>query len=400
MTPVFYRRPRFWLAVALLLLAVAGFAAWKKNPATPGQAAPVPAAPPAAQVLELLPTDLTTATIQDVRRVLPLTGTVRAVNQAAVKARVGGEVREVMVREGEAVKAGQVLVKMNEAEYRARLAQARGALAAALGQLKIAQTARDNNRALLEKGFISRNAFETTASQYAIAKANVDSAKGASDVASEALSDTVIRAPISGLISSRTVQPGEKVSPDNRLLDIVDLREMELEAPVPAQDIAAVAVGQRVDVQVEGVPQTLHGRIVRINPATEAGSRSIPVYVRIDNPEGLLRSGMFAEAQLTVARREDVLVVPRAALRADGSGQNAAQDAASFVYAVENGTITRRDVKTGLAGVTADGPSVEIAEGLAAGMQVIRNNLGNFPAGATVRIAQPPAAPLATQASP
>lgn len=399
MTPAFYRRSRFWLAVALVLLAVASFAAWKKNAATAGATAPASAAGGPA-VLELLPTDLTTATMQDVRRVLPLTGTVRAVNQAAVKARVGGEVREVMVREGEAVKAGQILVKMDETEYRARLAQARGTLAAAQGQLKIAQTARDNNQALLEKGFISRNAFETTASQYAIAQANVDSAKGAFDVAREALKDTVIRAPIGGLISSRTVQPGEKVSPDNRLLDIVDLREMELEAPVPAQDIAAVAVGQRVDVQVEGVPQTLQGRIVRINPATEAGSRSIPVYVRIDNPEGLLRSGMFAEAQLTVARRDNVLVVPRAALRAENPGQSTAQDASSFVYAVENGTITRRDVKTGLAGVTADGPAVEIAEGLAAGTQVIRNNLGNFPAGATVRIAQPPAAPLATQAAP
>lgn len=354
----------------------------------------------APAVLELLPADLTTATIQDVRRVLPLTGTVRAVNQAAVKARVGGEVREVMVREGEAVKPGQILVRMDETEYRARLAQARGALAAAQGQLNIAQTARDNNRALLEKGFISRNAFETTSSQYAIAKANVDSAKGAFDVAQEALKDTVIRAPIGGLISSRTVQPGEKVSPDNRLLDIVDLREMELEAPVPAQDIAAVAVGQQVDVQVEGVPQALQGRIVRINPATEAGSRSIPVYVRIDNPNGLLRSGMFAEARLTVAHRDDVLVVPRTALRADDAGQVPGQETSSFVYAVENGTITRRNVKTGLAGVAADGPSIEITEGLAAGVQVIRNNLGNFPEGAMVRVVQTPAAPLARQASP
>lgn len=398
MKPAYYRRTRFWLVVALLVLVAGGFVAWKRNAATasPARTATTATAP----VLELLPSDLTTVTLQDIRRVLPLTGTVRAVNQAAVKARVGGTVREVMVREGEAVKAGQILVEMDETEYRARLAQARGALAAAQGQLNIALTARDNNRALLAKGFISRNAFETTASQYAIAKANVDSAKGAFDVAQESLKDTVIRAPIGGLISSRTVQPGEKVSPDNRLLDIIDLSEMELEAPVPAQDIAAVAAGQQVDVQVEGVPQKMQGRIVRINPATEAGSRSIPVYVRIDNPEGLLRSGMFAEALLTVARRDDVLAVPRTALRAGDTAQATGQETASYVYVVEDGTIKRRNVKTGLTGVTTDGPSIEIAEGLAAGVQVIRNNLGNFPAGATVRIAQSPAAALATQGSP
>ncbi|MGN6704290.1 MAG: efflux RND transporter periplasmic adaptor subunit, partial [Burkholderiaceae bacterium] len=322
--------------VLLVLAAAIAIAALALRGRQASQAAPLAAAP-AIAALDLLPSDIAQARPASLRRTLPVTGPVSAVNQAVVKARVAGEVRDVLVREGEAVAAGQVVVRMDESEYRARLEQARGALAAARGQLDIAKTARENNRMLLDKGFISRNAFENSASQYAIAAANVDSANGALDVARKAVGDTVIRSPIAGLVSVRSVQPGEKVSPDNRLLEIVDLQRMEMEAAVPAADIGRVALGQEVDVRVEGLPDSLHGTVARINPATAAGSRSIPVYVQIDNPERLLRVGMFAEARLTLARKDVALVVPRTAGGNDGGG-------GAYVYAVENGRLARKTV--------------------------------------------------------
>jgi RND family efflux transporter MFP subunit len=273
-----------------------------------------------------------------------------------------------------------VLVKMDTSEYQARADQARGALMAARGQLDMATKARDNNKALLDKGFISKNAFDNASSQFDIARANVDSARGALDVAQKALTDTVIRAPIAGLISSRTVQPGEKVSPDNRLLDVVDLHQMEMEAAVPAADIMNIALGQDVQVTVAGLPQPLAGKVARINPATQAGSRSILVYIQIDNPQHVLRVGMFGEAQLTLAKKSGVLTVPQSAVQTDGGK--------TYLYAIENGKLVQKPVALGASGDDGEGAAVEVIQGLENGARIVKTNLGTLRAGSAVRFPQ------------
>lgn len=349
------------------------------------------ASPPAATAtptLEFLSTDVMQVTPRDLRQVMRLSGALRAVSQAQVKARVSGEVREVLLREGAAVRAGQVIVRMDGSDYQARLNQAQGSLLAAQGQLEIAAKTRDNNKVLVEKGFISKNAFDNAASQYDIARANVDSARGAVDVARKALSDTVIRAPIDGLISRRSVEPGEKVSADNSLLEIVDLRQMEMAATVPASNILDVALNQEATLVLDGMPKPVIGKVVRINPSIEAGSRSILVYIQIDNPQGLLRAGMFGEAQLTLSKKSAVLSVPQSAI------QNDAGD--SYLYAIENNKIVRRAVTLGMRGNDggADGEAVEILSGISSGASIVKVNLGSLPNGASVRVlaAQPTAA--------
>lgn len=374
MTLSFFKR-RSVLIVLLLVLVLIAFMALRKRPAAPAAVAMVEKP---AQVLEFLPGDIAVAHVEPLRQVLPLSGALRALNQVAVKAKVGGEVKEVLVRAGEAVTLGQVLIRMDTSEYQAKVEQARGSLVAARGQLDIATKSRDNNLALLDKGFISRNAFDNAASQFDIAKANVDTARGALDVAQKALNDTVIKAPMAGLVSTRTIEPGEKVSVDNKLLDVVDLRQMELEAPVPTADILKVKLGQEVLVRVEGLPDAVTGKVVRINPATQSGSRSIMVYVRIDNPDNLLRAGMFADASLTLDKRDAVLTVPTTAIQNEGDK--------AYVYTIENGKLARRDVVTGLRGVDSKGNAVEISSGLQDGARIVKANLGNLNAGTPVKI--------------
>jgi membrane fusion protein (multidrug efflux system) len=375
--PLLYypQKRRYSRLLLLLLLAVlvAGvFFFFKKE--TPENAAQL-AAPAEVPAMEFLQSDVVQIQAQELRQVLPISGELRAVNQSSVKAVVGGEVKEVLVREGEAVEAGQIIIRIDPREHQARLAQAKGALLAAQGQLNIATQTRDNNQALLDKGFISRNAFDTGFSQYQIAQANVESAIGARDVAQKAVSDTTIRAPISGLVSSRTVQPGEKVSTDNKLLDIINLRQ--LESAVPASDIMNVALGQEVSVNIEGLTAPMNGTVARINPATQSGSRSILTYIRIDNPQGMLRAGMFAEATLTLAKKVDVLSVPYASVHEDNE--------TSYVYAVENQKIVRHAVTLGLRGTTDQGQAVEVIKGLTAGATIIRSNLGVLKEGTPVR---------------
>ena len=337
------------------------------------------------QVLEFLPGDLAAVTSGEVQKTLSLSGALRAVNQATVKAKLAGDVREVLVREGEAVQLGQVLVKMDTADYEARLTQARGSLVAAQAQLDIAKQARDNNKTLLDKTFISKNAYDNSSNQFAIAAANVDSAKGALEVTQKALADTVIRAPIAGLISSRTVQPGEKVSADNRLLDVVDLRVLEMEAPVPTQDIAKIKLGQSVQLKIEGVTGLVVGKVSRINPATTTGSRSIMAYIQVSNTDGAkgngqLRAGMFGEVQLVIEKKSDVLSIPQSAVRYDAG--------LSIVYVIEANVLQQKPVTLGMHGESDGVAVVEVLSGVAKDSKVVKTNLGNLRSGMQVKIVQ------------
>ncbi|HYC42471.1 MAG TPA: efflux RND transporter periplasmic adaptor subunit [Noviherbaspirillum sp.] len=374
-----FKRRAFWIPLAVLLFA-AGVAGAMLKKQGPDKSAALQSAAQEPAVMEFLPTDLMHVKAGELRQLMPLTGSLRAVNQASVKAKVAGEVREVLVREGEAVKAGQAVARMDTSDYQARVEQAGGALQAARGQLEIATKTRDNNKALLDKGFISKTAFDNAESQFNIAQANVESARAALDVAQKALTDTVVKAPISGQVSMRMVQPGEKVAVDNRLLDVVDLAQMELEAAVPAVDIGHVSLGQEVQVKVEGMPKALTGKVVRINPATQAGSRSIMVYIQVENPQGVLRVGMFGEAQLTTARKSGVLTVPQAAVHSDAGRQ--------YVYAIEDGKLARKPVTVGILGNDGAGSAVEIVQGLESGAQIVKANLGALHIGTQVKITQ------------
>ncbi len=370
-----------WL-VLLIVLTVAGGVVWSlmQRPSTPAKptVAPVAAVPP---TLEFLPQEIVTANPVEIRQTLSLSGSLRAVDMSTVKARVAADVRQVLVREGESVRAGQIVVVTDGTEYEARVAQARGNLDAARAQLEIASKTRDNNRVLVEKGFISRNAFDNAASQYAAAEANVAAARGAMNIVQKSLNDTVIRTPISGLVAARYVQPGEKVSPDNKLLDIVNLQKMELEAAVPTSDIAQIVIGQPVSLHIEGLPESFEGKVVRINPPTQTGSRSVLVYVQVANPKNVLRVGMFAEAQLVLRAKQGVLALPQSAVRKDSQG--------AFVYTIANGQLSKTAVMVGIDGRSGEDYLTEIVSGLDFGAQVVRTDMGNLQTGTRVRVAEP-----------
>ena len=368
--------------MVILLIIIAGGVTWTLKQKSVVKPAPVPSTiAVAAPTLEFLPSEIFTAKPLELQQTLSLTGALRAVDMSSVKARVAAEVREISVREGDTVRAGQIVARMDATEFQARVDQARGTLNAARAQLDIATKNRDNNRTLVEKGFISKNAFDNSASQYATAEANVEAAKGALDVVQKLVNDTVIRSPISGVVAMRYVQAGEKVSADNKLLDIVNLQKMELEAAVPTNDITNVAIGQRVTLRTEGLPQTIEGKVVRINPATQSGSRSVLVYVQIANPQNQLRSGMFAEAQLILKTKASVLALPQNAIRKEGNR--------AYVYVIEADVLARKAITVGMSGRSGDDYMTEVLSGIDFGTQIVRTDMGSLQPGTHVRINAP-----------
>ncbi|HXF46809.1 MAG TPA: efflux RND transporter periplasmic adaptor subunit, partial [Burkholderiaceae bacterium] len=282
-------------AFALVAVAAAGAVAAALAMRPPGTSTPVAAAPAIAEVLA---TDLWTVQPITLARSLPITGTLRAANQTIVRTKVAGDLVQLPVREGQAVAKGQIIARIDDTEYAWRVRQQEATLAAAQAQLEMAAKTRANNAQLLAKGFISQTAFDNAQSGYEAAVANRDAAAAALELARKALADTVIRAPMAGTVAERFAQPGEKLPVDGRIVSLVDLSSLEIEAPVPADDIAAVRVGQSVEFRPEGMAQTLTGKVARVNPATASGSRSVFIYIALDKREPALRAGMFGQGRL------------------------------------------------------------------------------------------------------
>jgi RND family efflux transporter MFP subunit len=366
------RTLKFALVGAVIVLAAAGFAAMRAKRADGKAAAP-------AQVAEFLQSDLYIVEPGALERSLPLTGTLTPFTEATVKAKVAGELVAVPVREGESVKQGQMLAKIDPTEVGAKVAAREADVAAAKAQLVWAEKNRNQQKALLEKAFISQSAFDNIQSNYDVAVAKLHAADAELVVARKSQGDAVLVAPFSGIVSLRHAQPGERVALDAKVVSIVDLSRLQLEATVPPAAIGQVKIGQTMNFKVEGFGERgFAGRIERINPAATAGSRSISVYAVIENADGLLRAGMFAQGALTLARVDNALAVPASAVREE-IGQ-------TFVYAIDNGLLKRRNVKVGAA--DAEG-RVQVLDGLAAGDRIVRANLGSLREGAQARLAGP-----------
>ena len=381
------RLPRLLLIIIAIVVVIGIAMSFFRSPAPSSNPSAAKNAAPATTTsaiknttLEFLPQEIFKVTPIDLKQTMALSGALRAVDQASVKARVAAEVREVLVREGESVTAGQILVRMDTSEFQARVDQAKGNLHAMRAQLDIATKNRDNNRALLDKGFISRAAFDNTASQFAAAQANVESAQGALDIVQKLLNDSVVRAPISGLIAVRNVQPGEKVSTDYKLLDIVNLKRMECEALVPTSDIPKIKIGQSVLLHIEGLTEEYIGNVTRINPATQAGSRSIAIYIQVANPQDMLKVGMFVDAQLVLRTKAHVIAIPLTAMHKESSG--------AYVYALENNLIVKKNITLGQEGRSGEVALIEITSGLNAEDQIVKTDMGNLRPGTAVRMTQ------------
>jgi RND family efflux transporter MFP subunit len=361
--------------VVAAALAAAGYAAVRGKRAAEKPAAGASSTP----VAEFLQDDLYIVAPRTLEQTLPLTGSLAPLTEATVKAKVAGELVAVAVREGESVKQGQMLAKIDLTEVEARVALRQADVEAARAQLVWAEKNRSQQKALLDKAFISQNAFDNIQSNYDVAAAKLRAAEAELVVVRKALGDAVLVAPFSGIVSQRHAQPGERVALDVKVVSIVDLSRLQLEAAVPPSAIGRVKIGQALNFSVEGFgAREFAGRIERINPSATPGSRSVSIYAVIDNREGLLRGGMFAQGALTLARTDNALAVPASAVREE-IGQ-------TFVYAIEDGLIKRRNVKVGAADASG---RVQVFDGIAAGDRIVRVNLGSLREGVAARLSGP-----------
>ena len=384
------RRSIAWLvaAIAVLLLA-AGLLRTLSARNVQQQAVAKAAQQKVQAVVELAPTDVVKAQQRDLAQGLPLSGSLRAVNSALLKARAAGELQGLTVREGDTVRAGQLIARVDATESQARVRQAQQQADSARSQIDIAQRQWDNNKALVDQGFISKSALDTSLNNLQSAQANYQAAAAAVDLARKGLDDTQLRAPIGGVVSQRLAQPGERVGIDAKVIEIVDLSRLELEAALSAADSIQVAVGQQAVLQVEGSARPVMARVARINPTAQAGSRSVLAYLSIENGAGL-RQGMFAQGTLGTGMAS-ALAVPLSAVRTDKP--------APYVQLVEDNRIAHRSVQTGARG-QADNEVMVAVQGLSVSATVVKGSIGPLREGTPVRFTQAPRVAATSPATP
>ncbi|MGB4361721.1 MAG: efflux RND transporter periplasmic adaptor subunit [Rhodoferax sp.] len=327
----------------------------------------------------LAASDLVQVKTLELQQTVLISGPIKAVHTALVKARIPGELRDLTVREGDPVRAGQVLARIDPTESDARLRQARQQAAAAKAQVAMAQRTFDNNQALVAQGFISSTALASSQASLDAAQASYQAAQSGADLAAKALDDTVLRAPIAGQISQRLAQPGERVPVDARIVEIVDNRQLELEASLNAADSLQVKVGQSAQLTLDGTNQVIQAKVVRINPSASVGSRTVLVYLALAQ-DANLRHGLFAQGSLNVGA-VTTLALPLSAVRTDKPQ--------AYVQVVNQNQVQHANVTLGVRGNLADLTMVAVT-GVAEGSVVIDGAVGSLRVGTRVTSTQGP----------
>lgn len=303
--------------------------------------------------------------VQPVATRLPLrlefSGALVAPSTAIVRAKAAGTLTSLAVAEGSRVRAGQSLGSLDLADLTSRLAERQASVESARATFLQAERTHASNQRLADQNFISPNALDGSKAALDAARAALDAAQAQAATLRVGLRDAALVAPIAGLVAKRHVVPGEKLAAEQPLLTIVDLASLELAGSVGTHEVSMLSAGLEVAVQVEGVAEPVPGRIARIAPAAEPGTRAIGVTVAVANPGEKLRAGQYAVGRVTLADSVERLTLPASAVTSD-AGQ-------AQVWVIENGAVVRRAVTLGRRD-EAQG-RVEVLTGLPPGAQVL-----------------------------
>jgi RND family efflux transporter MFP subunit len=385
------RKTVWWIggAVVLVLAGVAAAVVAKSGKAGAGADANKDKDGKPIVTLEFAPREVVAPLLASMPSVIEFSGPLVAPQTAVVRAKAAGTLLTLAVAEGSRVRAGQVLGSIDSADIGSRLAERNAMLESARAALAQAERTQASNQRLADQQFISPIALETSKSALDAARAQVRAAQAQVDTVRVASRDNQIVAPIAGVVAKRHVVAGEKLSPEQQVLTIVDLARLELAGSVGTHEVSLLAPGMDVQVSVEGVADKVAGKLARIAPAAEAGTRSIGVTIELANPKEALRAGQYALAQVTLADNPDRLTLPTSAV-----GNTGGQD---HVWMIENGLLARRAVTVGRR--DERGGRVEVLQGVSASNQVLGARFDNLREGAKALVVASKTSPVASSAA-
>lgn len=307
------------------------------------------------------------------------TATLEAEDEATVNAKTGGVIEQIMVEEGDTVKAGQILAQLETDRLRLEVARAKATLDKLVQDFK-------RNESVYQRNLVSREAYERT-------KFELDGARAAYDLASLALQESSIRSPFDGVVSLRHIKVGNMIQMNSPAFRVTRMASLQAHIYVPERDIHKLAAGQPAVLAVDAWPdKQFSGHILRVNPVVDASTGTVKVTLAMAANQPELKPGMFGRVEIRYDRREQALLIPQDAVLTE--------DAAQSVFVVADGRAQRRPIRTGYS----DAENYEVLEGLKAGEQVVTIGQSSLKDGARVEVVVPgkpatPAAPPAAKAS-
>ena len=371
------RSGRWFWPVVVLTMATGGASVLLANQVTSAPVGATVDAPATPRAMRLHPVELVTVQPQHIEDQVKVTGTIHPVQEAAIAAQVSGLAETVAVRPGDHVDAGQLLVEVGTTDLQLQLDQQRSTMASSIVQLRAAEATLERTKLLADKGLAAQTTLDTAQTEVDQLIATIATQQSQVALAEANLLRARVMAPFAGTVASRSIEPGQIVSPGTTMLSIVDLSTVRVEVIAALKDSARIVAGQSVRLSVQGMAgRQFTGVVDRVSPVAEAGTRSIKVYLNLDNADGILRGGMFVTGEIIVQENDDVLALPTEAIQM--------RDDASYVLAIVDGVLEERPIETG-----ANWPAAELVEarsGIAAGDVIVRTSLSGLTDGASVII--------------
>jgi membrane fusion protein (multidrug efflux system) len=306
-----------------------------------------------------------------------ISGELKPEREATVRAELGGSMTEVTVKEAQSVSRGALLARIEMRTLEDARDSATSAVRSAENQLVVVRREAERAEKLVEAGALAARDLDVARSNVASVEAQLADARARLASATRQLGDTIIRAPIAGIVSRRAVNAGDVVSAGTELFTIIDPSSMRLEASVPSDDLSRLRIGAAVEFTVRGYDKPFHGRIERIAPQADSTTRQVPIYVTAPNVGGRLVAGLFAEGRV-VSQSAAGLVVPLNAV-------NTAD--APWVLRVTDGKTERVNVSLGLRDPRTE--RLQVASGLSEGDVLLRGTAQGIAPGTSVQVSSP-----------
>jgi membrane fusion protein (multidrug efflux system) len=307
------------------------------------------------------------ARTQPVSESLSLVGTIAPTEVVELKSEVDGTVEEILFQEGQEVKQGDLLLRLDESKLGSAVSEA-------TATFKLSEATYERSKQLYKDKLISLQDFDQVAAQYSATRASLD-------LKQRLLKDCRIYAPFKGITGARQISPGQVISRNTSFSWLVDLDPVKVEVDVPERYLSQMATGQKIAFSVAAFPtEKFEGEVYFIAPQLSPTTRTALVKARCKNPGHKLKGGMFASLTLTLQLRDSALVIPEPALVSNGDN--------ATVFIVDDKNIAQmRPVKVGLrlAG------KAEILSGLKAGERVIVEGLQKLGPGTPIKLAPPEA---------
>ena len=317
---------------------------------------------------------------QTIEETATYTGELKASESTSVSVKVSGVVEAVYCEIGDYVSAGDILMQIDKTDYLTQYNQANTAYLSVLSQSKAlidsaqieynnAKINCDNQKVLYDNGAISKIAYDSAVTRFENAKINLNSAKeqsglnsakAALDAAENSLGYTTIYAPISGYVSTKNANVGQMASPGIEIFSIKNTSTINAQLNVAESVIPKVSVGAKAIVNVKSIDSSVEGVVTIASPTKNPQTGMYNVSITIDNPEDVLKDGMFADITLTLSDAVDALVIPSDAIMEDESGQK-------YIFLADDGVAVKKEVVTGI--ITEE--YTEILKGVKEGDKVI-----------------------------